>query len=138
MAEILTRLRELGRKHWNERPRWLVPVVAVLGLVLVVSVYAFSTRSPDVGAPPAELSGGDNQTTSPFEIGDGWRIDWSHTGETFAIAVSGDRDLGTVVDRFAPGSGSTDPMEGGVFHLRITAEGPWSIRIVQPEDASRG
>ncbi len=29
-------------------------------------------------------------------------VDWSHTGDTFTMTVSGDRDLGEVVDRFAP------------------------------------
>ena len=126
-------------EHERRRPPWAVPVVAVLVLVLALIAYAFFTGNDEVaqrlpGPPaPSELSGDGDQTTEPFEIGDGWKIDWSHSSENFAIAITGDRAPGTVVDRFAPGSGSTPAMDGGTFGLEIKADGRWTIRIVQPQ-----
>jgi hypothetical protein len=47
--------------------------------------------------------------------------------------MSGDRDLGTVVEQDEPGSGVTSPVGGGTFRLEIEAEGAWKIQIVQGE-----
>lgn len=61
----------------------------------------------------------------------GWQIQWKTDGDRIAIAVTGDQDLGTVVDVPGPASGVTSPPVSGTFRLEITADGPWSITVIQ-------
>jgi hypothetical protein len=78
-----------------------------------------------------ELSGTGDQVSDPFDVTPGWQVSWQTAGERFALAITGDQDLGTVVDLPGPASGVTAPVSGGRFRLEITAEGPWSITVVQ-------
>ncbi len=113
--------------------RWLWVVAALVILVaaaLALGGYWFLTG----GLPRsnlAEFAAEGDLTTEPFQVREGWQIRWETTGERFAMAITGDRDFGIVIDRDEPGRGVTSPVGSGTFRLEITAEGPWSVSIVQ-------
>ena len=98
-----------------------------------------STASPSrpaaTAAPPQEviltLSGTDHDVSDPFEVVSGWQIQWQTDGASLAIAVTGDQNLGVIVDEPGPASGVTSLAPAGTFRLDIAASGPWSITIVQ-------
>lgn len=76
-------------------------------------------------------------TTKRFKVREDWRIDWKHTGDKFAFSIVGGPDFGTVVNQKKPGQGSTTPVGQGTFRLKIKANGPWKIFILEPKrDAS--
>jgi hypothetical protein len=84
--------------------------------------------------PPAtilELSGSANKVSPDFEVLRGWQIVWQTDGDRFSFAVRGDQDLGTVVDQTGPASGVTSLAPAGMFHIEVTAKGPWSIKVLQ-------
>jgi hypothetical protein len=56
---------------------------------------------------------------------------WQTDGERFEFAVRGDQDLGTIVDETGSASGVTSLAPEGTFHIEVTAQGPWSIKVVQ-------
>lgn len=125
------------------RSRRGVVLIAVLAVVVVAAIAALivsqrddshSPASPTRGAPPAErvakLSGTGDQTTKSFQVKKGWEIRWATTGTTFKFAITGDRDFGTVVDHQGAGGGSTYPIGSGTFRLQVSADGPWTVRIV--------
>ena len=113
-------------------------IIALVGLlVLVAAGYWFLSQGPGqqilspAGSTVAEFSGDTDQTTSSFDVREGWAIHWESTGEAFAFAIAGDRDFGTVIDVDEPGNGVTSPTGGGTFNLEIAADGPWTVRITQ-------
>jgi hypothetical protein len=79
----------------------------------------------------AEFSGEADMTTRSFDVRDGWAIRWESTGDHFAYAIRGNPDIGKVIDIAEPGTGVTSPVGSGTFHLEVTADGHWSIQIVQ-------
>jgi hypothetical protein len=78
----------------------------------------------------AEFSGTGDHETDSFEVEEGWEILWETSGTTFKFAITGDQDFGTVVDHEGEGGGSTSPVGSGTFRVLVTADGPWSIRII--------
>ena len=114
-------------------------VGAIVVIVAVLAAYWFVTQGPGQqllsprGSTVAEFSGDGDQTTSPFQVREGWAIHWDSTAAHFAFAIRGDRDFGTIIDIDEPGSGVTSPTGSGSYNLEITADGPWSIRITQGE-----
>jgi hypothetical protein len=124
----------------RRRPGWIV-IAAVVVLVIAVGIgaYWFLTQGPGnrlvspEGSDITEFNGDGDQTTDSFEVRDQWQVHWENSGESFAFAIKGDQDLGTIVEQDGPGSGVTSVVAGGTFHLEITAEGPWEIRITQGE-----
>jgi hypothetical protein len=98
-----------------------------------------STASPSQPAaspaPPQEiiltLSGTEHDVSAPFEVISGWQIQWQTDGASLAIAVTGDQNLGVIVDEPGPASGVTSLAPAGTFRLDIAASGPWSITVVQ-------
>ena len=89
-------------------------------------------------ARPAEIilefSGTVYDVSPPFEVVAGWQIQWQTDGSSLAIAVSGDQNLGIVVDEPGPASGVTSLAPAGNFRLDIAARGPWSVTIIQGEE----
>jgi hypothetical protein len=71
--------------------------------------------------------------SEPFEVVPGWQIQWQTEGTSLAIAVTGDQNLGVVVDEPGPASGVTSLAPAGTFQLNIVASGPWSITVIQGE-----
>jgi hypothetical protein len=65
-------------------------------------------------------------------VDEDWEIRWETQGESFQIAVSQDGSSRTVFTHDGPASGSTIPRGSGTFELIISAEGPWSIQVIQP------
>ena len=94
---------------------------------------AVSTRK---GSPTAERdvvaeSNGDgDQETKSFTVKEGWEIRWETTGASLQVAITGDRDFGTVVNQVGAGGGATYPVGSGTFRLVIKARGPWTIKVV--------
>ena len=78
----------------------------------------------------AQFTGDGDQDTNDFTVKEGWEIRWETTGATFKFAITGTQDLGTVVDHPGEGGGSTFPTGSGTFRIHVTAQGQWTIRIV--------
>lgn len=119
------------------RPAWQVAAALGVIVMLVLGGYWFIAEGPGarIISPPgsvvAEFSGTGDEVTESFDVRRGWRMDWSTTGDSLAIAIRGDQNMGTVVETDEPSSGTTDPPAGGVFHLEVTAEGDWTITVFQ-------
>ncbi len=77
------------------------------------------------------MTGTEHDVSEPFEVVSGWQIQWQTDGASLAIAVTGDQNLGIVVDEPGPASGVTSLAPAGTFRLDIAARGPWSITVVQ-------
>lgn len=99
------------------------------------SVAASPSQPSATAAQPQEIilrmSGTEHEVSEPFEVVSGWQIQWQTDGASLAIAVSGDQNLGVVVDEPGPASGVTSLAPAGTFRLDIAARGPWSITVVQ-------
>ena len=78
-----------------------------------------------------QISGTEHDVSQPFEVISGWQIQWQTDGASLAIAVTGDQNLGIVVDEPGPASGVTSLAPAGTFRLDIAARGPWSITVIQ-------
>ena len=83
------------------------------------------------GPPVLQLKGTGNKRSAPFDVLVGWQIQWSTEADHIVVVASGDKDLGKVVDEDGPASGVTSPPQGGTFRLNVTADGPWSITVIQ-------
>jgi len=81
--------------------------------------------------PVVEMEGTGDAISEPFDASAGLRIEWKTTGRTFRIAMTGDQDLGTIVNESGSASGVISVAVSGTFHLEVTAEGPWSITVTQ-------
>jgi len=120
----------------RSRSRLLLAVLAVAVIAIVLGGYWFLTQGPGTqftspaGSTVADFKGSGDQTTGTFTVREGWRIDWQHDS-AFAFAIRGDRDFGKVIDEQGSGSGVTSPVGAGSFHLEITADGPWEIKVIQ-------
>jgi hypothetical protein len=94
------------------------------------------STTPAISESPAspglilELEGTSDATTETFTVEPGWQITWRTDGESFAFSVSGDQNLGTIVDKKGPASGVTSLAPGGSFRIEVKAAGPWSIVVV--------
>lgn len=99
---------------------------------------ASASTSPAAPAGPREIilefSGTDHDVTPPFEVVAGWQIQWQTDGSSLAIAVTGDQNLGIVVDEPGPASGVTSLAPAGNFRLDVAARGPWTVTIIQGEE----
>lgn len=96
------------------------------------------TASPSPSAGPTgtpeilfSIEGTKHEVTDNFEAKPGWQIQWEIDGDALAIAVSGDPNLGVVVDQKGPASGVTGIAQGGTFTLDIVASGPWKITVIE-------
>ena len=91
-----------------------------------------SSAGPDVsGTPVLDLHGTGDEQTKAFDVLIGWQIQWETEGDHIVIAVTGDQDLGDQVDFPGPASGVVSPPASGTFRLQITADGPWSVTVIQ-------
>jgi hypothetical protein len=89
--------------------------------------------------PPGQIlqqQGTSGATTDPFIVKPGWQIIWRTEGESFAFAVTGEQNLGTIVDKKGPASGVTSLAPAGSYRIEIKAVGPWSIVVVDGEEPS--
>lgn len=131
----MTAERETARARWR-RPAWLA-AGGLLAAVLLVGGYWFFSEGPGWpiisprGATVASFSGDGDLVTQSFRVREGWRIQWASTGSSFAMAIDGDRNMGTVVQVAGPEDGLAAPPSEGTFHLEITASGPWTITVLQ-------
>jgi len=91
---------------------------------------AVSSPAAPVASVVVEFSGSSDQTTSPFKVQEGWEIRWQTSAAAFKLGIGGDRDFGTVIDHQGEGSGNTYPVGAGTFQLHITADGPWTVRVL--------
>jgi hypothetical protein len=92
------------------------------------------TAVPSAAAPQEiilRISGTEHDVSEPFEVVSGWQIQWQTDGASIAIAVTGEQNLGVVVNESGPASGVISLAPAGTFRLDIAARGPWSITVVQ-------
>ena len=94
-------------------------------------------------APPAQpqqviltMQGDSHDVSDSFEVKPGWQIQWQIDGSSIAIAGTGDQNLGILVNQEGPASGVTGIAQGGVFRLEIAANGPWTITVIDGEEAA--
>jgi hypothetical protein len=109
-----------------------------------VAPTASLASTPDTSASPAapagprevvlQFSGTEHDVSAPFDVVPGWQIQWQTDGTSLAIAVTGDQNLGVVVNEPGPASGVTSLAPEGTFRLNIVASGPWSITVIQGEE----
>jgi hypothetical protein len=78
-----------------------------------------------------DISGSGDLTSEPFEVREGWQLQWQTEGEAFTVAIRGDQDFGTIIDQPGSASGVTSPVPTGTFRIEVTAVGPWSIQVLQ-------
>jgi hypothetical protein len=113
------------------------PIVILAVLVLLAAGFWFFFYGPgqDMRSAPgstvAEFEGTGAQTTSSFTVREGWQIHWDSSGDSFTMAIRGDRDFGTVVELDEPTSGITAPTGSGSFFLEISADGEWTATVIQ-------
>ena len=106
------------------------------------AAIATPTSAPSDTALPTrpgqilEQQGTSDATTETFDVNPGWQITWQTDGESFAFAVTGDQNLGTIVDKKGPASGVTSLAPAGSYRIEIKAVGPWSIVVVDGEEPS--
>lgn len=121
----------------GRRPRWQVAAAAVLALGLVVAGYWFLADGPGArlisppGSTVAQFTGTGDAASDSFDVRPGWRMRWSTSGRRLTVSIRGEQNLGTVVDVDEAVTGVTSPPTGGVYHLEVSAEGPWTIAILQ-------
>jgi hypothetical protein len=89
-----------------------------------------ATPSPSPPGLILRQEGTSDATTATFAVEPGWQITWRTDGESFAYAVTGDQNLGTIVDKKGPASGVTSLAPGGSYRIDVKAVGPWSIVVV--------
>ena len=129
-------------RETNTRSRSRVFVLVAV-VVLAGAAYWFFTEGPGgrilspSGSTVAEFSGPGATETETFTVREGWQIHWDSQSDTFSLAIRGDRDFGTVVELDEPTSGITAPVGGGEFFLEISAEGDWSISVLQGDRQRR-
>ena len=99
-----------------------------------------ATPAPTETPPPQPqqvmltLEGDSHDVSDSFEVKPGWQILWQIDGTSIAVAVTGEQNLGVLIDEEGPASGVTGIAQGGVFRLEIAANGPWSIRVIDGEE----
>jgi hypothetical protein len=107
----------------------------VIGAVALIGGWVFLLGPLRAGGPPTsvivDLSGTTNASSDVFLARRGWQIQWQTEADHFQLAIHGEPDLGTAVDQEGPGSGITSPVPNGDFRLEVTADGPWSLRVIQ-------
>ena len=96
---------------------------------------AQSSQSP-LGTPEVifSIEGTKHEVTDSFEAKPGWQIQWQIDGDAIAVAVSGDPNLGVVIDEKGPSSGVAGIAEGGKFALNIVATGHWKITVIDGQE----
>jgi hypothetical protein len=118
------------------------PVPSAAATLTVTPTLAPQTSTiPEASVSPApglilQEQGTADATTAPFEVEPGWQITWRTDGESFAFAVTGVQNLGTIVAKEGPASGVTSLAPGGSFRIEVKAVGPWSIVVVNGEEPS--
>jgi hypothetical protein len=80
------------------------------------------------------IKGTKHEVTDSFEAKPGWQIQWQIEGNAIAVAVSGDPNLGVVINQKGPSSGVAGIAEGGRFALNIVATGPWKVTVIEGEE----
>lgn len=116
---------------------WQIAVALLLLAGFVLLAFWFMAEGPGArlispqGSRVAEFTGTGDDVTATFDVRRGWKMQWATTGDAATIAIRGDQNMGDVVTTDEPASGTTDPPAGGVFHLEVTAEGEWTITILQ-------
>jgi hypothetical protein len=130
------------RSSWSSATgRRYAVTAAIFVLLIAVGAVAYWFFTSGAGnrmvSPPGsqvtEFNGSGDETTSSFAARGQWQIHWENTGDSFGFAVLGDRALGRIIEYDGPGSGVTSVVADGQYHLAITAEGDWNIRITQGE-----
>jgi hypothetical protein len=115
-----------------------IPAVT-LSPAATTSVQPTDTVAPTQAAPGQPevifmIEGEADDVTDSFEAKPGWQIQWQVDGPSIAIAVSGDPNLGVVIDQKGPASGVTGIAEGGEFSLDIVATGAWKVTVIDGEE----
>jgi hypothetical protein len=119
--------------------RPLILVSLLVFVIVAIGTYWFVTQGPGqrIVSPPgsdiAQFSGDGDQTTNSFTVRGQWQVHWENQGDRFRFAIAGDQELGTIIDQSEPGSGVTNVVAAGTFHLQVSADGPWTVRITQGE-----
>ncbi|MCF8307415.1 MAG: hypothetical protein K9I68_00245 [Bacteroidales bacterium] len=79
------------------------------------------------------FSGSGGKNTRPFEVDDGWELQWNAEGDFFQIYLyNADGSLkGVPANQQGDGEGNSYQANGGKYYLQINAIGEWDVNIVQ-------
>lgn len=115
-----------------ERTAAVVSAIARLRRAIGGEGSAAAGAVPDPDAPALRtFDGTGTRSTRPFEVGDGWEIQWtSSQGIRIVLFSASGEQIGVAAEQESGGSGSTFQPGGGDYFLRIEAVGDWEIRIV--------
>jgi hypothetical protein len=120
------------------RRRWVPAIVGIVAVVtLAVAGWWFFTSGPGTaitspaGSVVASYSGDADFTTDTFQVREGWSIHWATEGPHFEFAMTGDSDIGTLINEDEATNGITSPVPFGTYRLEISADGPWTVEIRQ-------
>ena len=83
----------------------------------------------DVPVPVREPPPGDKIVSDPFEVVSGWQIQWQTDGASLAIAVTGDQNLGVIVDEPGPASGVTSLAPHGRIFVLFAINPIWGFLL---------
>jgi hypothetical protein len=95
---------------------------------------AVPTQVPGAPRQILALQGDSDDISDSFEVNPGWQIQWQVQGTSIAVAVTGDQNLGVLIEQEGPKKGVTGIAPGGAFRLEITADGPWSITVIDGQE----
>jgi hypothetical protein len=132
-----------GEDRNRRRP---LTILAIVMVIVAAAALGFYLTRPDANETTtsiersvvAEFSDDGNLVTDTFDVERGWQIHWETEGTSFAFAITGGFDYGTVIKEKGPGSGVTSPVGSGNFRLEVKAKGPWSVKIIQAEPPPAG
>jgi hypothetical protein len=128
---------------------WLGNATSTSPAAAAVAIPTISSEAPSPSTTPTaapsevpiatpeiifSIKGTKHEVTDSFEAKPGWQIQWQIEGNAIAVAVSGDPNLGVVINQKGPSSGVAGIAEGGRFALNIVATGPWKVTVIEGEE----
>lgn len=102
-------------------------------LAVVVWIVIFGGTVVAQDSVVQTFSGSGGRNTRPFEVKDGWEIQWDAKGglfQLFLYTASGDVE-GVPANQQGPGVGASYQAKGGQYYLQVNAIGSWTTKIVQ-------
>ena len=105
------------------------------------SPIAAATSAPTATSGPTsthvpglllDISGDGDAVSEEFSVSRGWRIQWQIDGPSIVLTLRDADGTTKILEQPGPAVGVTQPIPSGTFTLEINAEGPWTLRVVQP------
>ena len=108
-------------------------------MLVIVGIIAFvSSSAYPQDTVVKEFSGSGGKNTRPFNVKDGWEIQWDAKGDIFQLFLyTANGDIaGVSANQQGSGKGSSYQAKGGQYYLQVNAIGNWAIKIVNTDEQS--